>query len=583
MPATNQLQKISALVDQLSPIGQKARGMSINAEDWNTLVKVLTGMLEIDRAQEETAQSSLDQHFAPLVHEHLGQVNATWLDAGLQTSFAEGGTGVSTRLVLSDMDQKLRSLATQVARLTTLTEDIRRQIDGFAVNDSDRAKTLREFDGRFTNMENLRTSVGGLSTQFDGLKTSVASVLDLRKSLNDPQGKPIDLGKIQQAVTDLQGLRENLKGIDGNLVRVRDLQLNLKEVADTAGVGGPAGLEGRLAKLSTDIEGRLNGGIETRTKQLQTVLSAESAAGITKVRTDLMATVVKAGSDLDQSVTGRIDAAEQRIKAGTSDRVGVAITSLRAENLATVTGLLDQRLAALPDQIQTQAATAANTLVTGLRTEFNTRIASEVKTQTAALGTNLESRLGANQNLMNSLRLDVQNNVKSALDAANASLSANLNTAVTTQVTQARQAIELTLAAHAKSAVDAATANLDSRIGTTVDTRLAGLDARVGQTVNLSLKNLQVQIGDEVKSQLTGANISGQIQDSANRSTQQIRSELSQAIAEQQARTSTTVNESVKLLRSEITVAAKNATDTAVARAGTVRATGVIGTLRTNP
>src|SRR5947207_5185272 len=308
MAATNQLQKIAALVDRLQPLGSKQRGMPIQAEEWNALVEVLSGILEIDHALAENSQASLEQRFAPLVHEHLGQVRVSWLDAVLQTTISSGGGDVATRLVLTDMAQKLASLGTQVAQLTTTSEEQRRLLDGFSVNDVDRAKALRDFDARFAGVENLQTSVIGLASQIDGLKTSLNTVLDLRKSLSDANGAPIDVGKIRQELTDLKGLRENLKGIDGALVRVRDLQLELMEVSDVVGVGGSGGLEGSLTQLSNELEGRLNTRIDAKITDVQAQIRTENGTAIDKVRADLTGTMDKARSELDASATAKVQA-----------------------------------------------------------------------------------------------------------------------------------------------------------------------------------------------------------------------------------------------------------------------------------
>ena len=569
--ADNQLQKIAGLVQDLSLIGKKTRGMSIEADEWNTLVRVLTEALKIDQAQEETVQSSLDQHFAPLVHEHLGQVSSPWLEPNLQTTLADGGgAGVSTRLVLADMDQKLRGLSAQVAQLTTLTEGMRRQLDGFAVADADRGKTLRDFDTRFAGVENLRTSVTDLSSQLGSLKTGVNTVLDLRKSLTDAQGKPIDVSSIQQSVTDLQTLRDNLKGIDGNPVRLLDVQLKLKDVSDALGVSGPGGLEGRLTKLSTDLEGRLNTRIDTKAQAVQDAVTTGSAASSDKVRADLTALVAKSGSDLDQSLTGKVAAAEKRINDGASQKVNDAVTSLRAENLTTVTGLLNQRFADVPEQIKAGATAVATDVAAGLRSELTTTIAAQVQTQTSALGAKLDSKLADSQNQITSLRQEVQVNIKTSVDTASASLKDSIGASVTTQLTQARLSIEATLDARAKGAADAATANLDTRIATTVDGRLSGLSATVDKAVTQSLRNLSTQVSDEVKSQITAVNISSQIQDSTSKTTQQFRSELAQAVADQQARTSTSINDTIKLLRGEISSTGRSATEAAVASASSM-------------
>jgi hypothetical protein len=143
-----------------------------------------------------------------------------------------------------------------------------------------------------------------------------------------------------------------------------------------------------------------------------------------------------------------------------------------------------------------------------------------------------------------------------------------VNNSLTGQVAQARQGIEAELDGRVKTAIDASNATLDSRIGASLDQRLSTLDARISTAVTQGLRNLPGQISTEVKSQLTDANFAGQIQDSTTRITQQYRSELAQAIADQQARTSASINDALQKLRGEISVAQKNGTDAAVQRAG---------------
>src|SRR5829696_3543031 len=101
MAATSQLPKIADLIGRIGGLSAKQRGMRIEAEDWNTLVDVLRKVLEIDRAQEESAQSSLEQRFAPRDHEHLGQTSVAWLDPSLQTTIGKG-VGTSTRVVIAE-------------------------------------------------------------------------------------------------------------------------------------------------------------------------------------------------------------------------------------------------------------------------------------------------------------------------------------------------------------------------------------------------------------------------------------------------------------------------------------------------
>jgi len=171
---------------------------------------------------------------------------------------------------------------------------------------------------------------------------------------------------------------------------------------------------------------------------------------------------------------------------------------------------------------------------------------------------------------MDNFKQDVQNLIKSSIGDASNALTASLDTRMDSQVADARLAIEGELDGRVKSAIDANNSTLDARIGTVVDQRLSNLDTRIGQGVTLGLKDLPGEISTEVQNQLTAANVAGQIQDAANKSTQQLKSEMAQSMADQQTKTSTSISDAVTLLRGEIAVASKNATDSAVASATTL-------------
>src|SRR3954449_9815727 len=107
--AISQLQRIADLVDRAGAISKKQRGMRIEAEEWNSLVDILLGVLQIERLHEQSQQTQLEDRFAPRQHEHLGEVTLAWLDADLQSRVGGGG-GVSTRDVLADMNRQIDGL-----------------------------------------------------------------------------------------------------------------------------------------------------------------------------------------------------------------------------------------------------------------------------------------------------------------------------------------------------------------------------------------------------------------------------------------------------------------------------------------
>ena len=87
----NQLAQIAALSDILTPLGGKVRGGRIEADDWNSIVTVLTGILGIDKNQEQVVSAGLEQNFAPKDHQHIGQVTIDWLDPSLKATLADAG------------------------------------------------------------------------------------------------------------------------------------------------------------------------------------------------------------------------------------------------------------------------------------------------------------------------------------------------------------------------------------------------------------------------------------------------------------------------------------------------------------
>ena len=198
---TDRARQIAALADKLQPLGSKARGMPIEAADWNAVVGVLSDVLGIELAQETDAAVLADQKYAPVGHQHLGQVSNAWLDADLQKSTADGGGGVATRQALSDMQRQVSSLQTQVAQLTALIQAQQASTDRTASNDIDRTRLLQGFDTRLGGVEGLGASVAQVAQSQQALQANVSTVLELRKSLSDANGRPINVAGLSQQGT----------------------------------------------------------------------------------------------------------------------------------------------------------------------------------------------------------------------------------------------------------------------------------------------------------------------------------------------------------------------------------------------
>jgi len=550
--STTPLDRIAALVDKLNPVAQKQRGMRIEADDWNTLASVVLGVLQLDRLQEQRTGNLLEERFAVKGHEHLGETSIAWLDAALQAQIGGGGAPVSTRQALAEMEQKIQSLTAEVARLTSAFESTQKVLDGTLVKEADKAKALADFDRRFKGVEDLRTMVTTLSADVGSVRTNVDKVLDLRKALQDAAGNPIDVGQMRKDLTDLQSFRENLNGVDGKPLRLRDIEVKIQEISDVVGTGGAGGLDGRLAALSASIQDAVNAKTLVLMTDAQTALRAEAAASETRLRSEIQTASAQTRDAVQQQLTAQIGATETKFTTALDTRLGALAAVVRQDALNNTTALVNQRLAEVPDQVRSQVAAAANamqTAVTGnLQTTLSAAVTAQVKDAEARLNQQLTAIQASTNSLTQSLPGLIANQVAGALPGVETTLTQN----VSAQVAAARQGIEATLNATVSTAVSNSLQNLDARIATAVGQQTAALPGKINDAVSAATKNLPDQVAGEVRLQLSAANLDGKLQDSAKALTTQLRSELKGAIADQDARGSAAVQGAVTLLQGQM-------------------------------
>jgi regulator of replication initiation timing len=550
--ATNQLERIADLVERVSPLGGKSRGMPIEADDWNTLVDVVLGLLQVGRAQAETTLVTLQERFAPREHEHLGDVTDAWLDPALQARVGAGGGGsVPTRTALAELESRLGGLGTEVARLTSLVSDQRRQLDRSAVTELDRTHVLKQFDDRFAGVENLRTQVATLATDVGGVKTNVTTLLDLRRSLSDPLGNPIDVARMRQDLTEVQALRENLQGVDGSLLRLRDVELKLREVSDAVGTSGPGGLDARITGAVADAERRLDTGAVARSEALKQSLTADAQASEARLRAQLDGGIVSTRIVLGQSMTDAVAAAETRLTTTLNTKITQTAATLRTDTLAATGTLIDQRLAGVPDQVRSITTGLVATLRTDVRDELRTTLRADLDGRFATLNTQVNDRLAAADARQRTLEAAVPGLVQTQVTALGTTLAAQQSQALDTRLAAMQTSLNAAVDTRARAEVAAGLATLDARIATSVDGRLADLDARVGRSVTAATRTLSTDISTEVRTQVTALDVAGQVRDSTATLAAQLRAEQARSSAEVLAKSSSNLSDAVTLLRSE--------------------------------
>jgi hypothetical protein len=342
---TGRLERIAALTDLLTAVDGRRRGEPIEAAQWNTVVEVLRGVLEIDRAQESGLAQSLADSYAPIGHEHLGQVSLAWLDADLQNRLVTGSGGgpVSVLRNLTDVGARVNDLSTVVSTLTNHLETVQKRTDDTAVDELTRSSKLRTLETRFTGVEDLRALVTSIAAQVQDLGPQVQTVLDLRSQLTTAAGEPIDVRAVTAQVGTLDaGLTAATSGVDGATLRMRDLQLAILELQDVAGVGA-GGLEQRLATLGA---------------QLQTGLDTRLDSRLTASQQDLATLVDQrlAGLErkLDERLGGIVDEVTQRVLDQVVDRITEIVTAKVTDRLeGIVEAGLKRRLAELNKMVLT--------------------------------------------------------------------------------------------------------------------------------------------------------------------------------------------------------------------------------------
>lgn len=414
MATTGRLDTIAALTDRLVPLGDRQRGMTIQAEQWNTLVTVLRGILEIDRAQETGVAQSLADSFAKADHQHLGEVTLSWLDPDMQgrvTDDGSGGGSLSVRAALADVTARLGDTARQLAALSDGVERIQRRADDTSVGELARSAKLRSFEERFTGVEDLRGLVTTLSANMAGLQRSVQAVLDLRAQLTDAAGAPIDVRALAQRADTLSAAVDNATlGVDGRPLRLRDVEVTLQEVQDALGIGAGGGLEGRISALGADLQSKLDTRMDDRLAAQQQVIDQRLTDGFTQLSSradENMRQAVGAAADalrteLSDSLSARISEVSQRLDSGLADLSQQTDAKIAAQarqsgqQLDALSASVDDRLTRVADAITQRVVDEAGDRVVSIvldkvRPQLNDLAASTVANQLGDIRTQLKN------------------------------------------------------------------------------------------------------------------------------------------------------------------------------------------------
>lgn len=525
MSDTNQLERIKALADRLTPLADKQRGMRIEAEQWNTMVEVLRGILDIDRTQENVVTNVIREECAPKDHEHVGQAGLDWLDAETRERLTGAG-GALSRSALDDVNKRIEALAQEVRRLAQAVEEQQKALDRFGVNQIDWRKELFQVRDRFQGFEDVRVSVANLDKQVSGISRNVDEVLKLRGSLTDGQGKPLDFVKMQGQLDEVKTLRAALARDDGTLIRPKELETQVKGLNDLVGIlGNKSGggvvtapavaedLDKRLTAISTDLETRIGTRFDAKVREIQKGLQDEHTVVVSNLQTQFVNSFKEAKTGLEETAKGRLDETEKRLGTRFDDQLRVTADRLGKDVSAASAKTIEEKLGALvPTQVSQEVGRRRDELETTLRSTLTAQVNGAVETQVGKVGGELGKRVATVEALATTLKTELPQRVRDQVATEKAGLLSEVNANVDDKLAKTSQFLTTSLIpAKVSEAVKTTVGDLDTRIGATVQQKVADLDSRIDLVVSKRTQNLSSDVSREVETRLTALNLAAQL------------------------------------------------------------------------
>jgi hypothetical protein len=360
------LELLSDVVDRLEPLGNMSHGEPLRAAEWNAVVAAVALLARLTAARERATRDTLTGRFAPVGHDHVGEVAIDWLDPPTRALVEERSAIVEVRAQIADFGRQLAELRRQMKAVQTQVDGLRLGFEAIRDNDAAREKRLFAVDRRIEGMRTLQDQVSFVETRFAGLDRELQAALTFREELRDESGAAIDVRAINQRLGAVEEAQRNLVTADGEMLRAREF-------------------ESRLARLESDriAEGELDGLIADRLRDSGVL---ERAAFFERVDERLDARLGDRFETLDarhEALAGELADTRTRLDTQEAARAADVGRIVAAEGRLDALVPLGQQVSTLQARVQAlepavQANTAAVAGVPGLAdrvTEFQGRLA----------------------------------------------------------------------------------------------------------------------------------------------------------------------------------------------------------------
>lgn len=537
----------ATLSERLLPLRGKRRGDPIQADDWNTVVQACLSLLEMVQNEAETARARLEASYARREHEHIGEVSLSWLDPEMQQRIGSA-VDAAGRGAVAALEKRVEALDAQVKALQASNAALESRLDRLAASDVDRTLSIRNLGERVKAFGDFDGRLATLSTSVATLSPKIDDVFKLREALTDEQGNTIKLLDLRTDVKKLERLGTQLTGIDGTPVRITDIQQQIRDLRDAAGIG--QGLEPRLAVLSSDLETRLNAKFEGNVRDLRTTLVTDQE---TRITNSVAVKVSEAAAAQNTTINTRLGAIEQSVTQAVSTSV---LGTVKAD-LETRGKAIDDKLATVGTLVNAAVLSARPEIEKSVRDTVTPSVLQEVRTAAAAADTRVNDKIRAIETTVTTLRTRLPGDIDAAVRDLTGTATTEILGAVDTRVNDARTSILAVVPDAAKSAASAVIGDLDARIGTAVSATVGDLDARVSTAVGTATSNLPALAEQAAKTEVEKLDVPALVSRSTAQAEQRINTTMAQRFELEQANRTDAINRTVISLRGEMVATAK--------------------------
>lgn len=474
MPTVAELERLEALLSQLTPLTQVQRGEPVRAQDWNTVVGAL---IEVARAILAEERERI-----PLPHTHADQVTVGWLDPRLRTLMERGP--------LADLAAVARVAALEryVERLSNRIEDVdegvrenRLRVTDFSTRDLVRESQVTAVRRSVEGTYDAREDVLALRETLRSIEDDVRVAVDVGSRLS-VEGETVDMAAMEQRLRGLEEMKERLRTPSGELLDAATLEMRLTKLTNTLvteeelddvlknrlGQAEPAGLAVLEEKLRAGLAESLNTSMTRLAEEIRGKTDkqlAEVDGVVARTVSDAMVgltesvlasaqseitTAVQGGMEQAQALfTKRLGELEEAMRGDFEQQLGAiqaeighAVQEEVARQFPTHLASVQADMVALSGRVaQVETASAGHaTAMTEMATQMEVHARSTSKAQAdmqRSLLDEMDSRQSAIQVALEEQRVQADATIKTRVDTAMADARRDLVTDVERIASQA--------------------------------------------------------------------------------------------------------------------------------------------------